>query len=525
MMKISTLRQIREMDSRAIADYGLTEDLLMENAGSAAYYVILKEFGVKNKSFIVFCGGGNNGGDGLVVARKLVSGGGKVSVCMTVDPSKVKGAAKRNFERAQLFPVDFIDFDDSASLKERLYACDGIVDALFGTGLDRELQGRYKELILAIKRAGKTVFSIDIPSGINGDTAEVMGEAVRAAYTISFGLPKLGNILYPGNELCGKLYIHGISLPPALLDGEDIKIAVNGPLPLPRRASDTHKGDFGKALFIAGASSYPGAPYFAALSFLKAGGGLSYLAAPDCVSARIGSKAGELVYLPQKSTVSGGIAYENKEGLLAKAKKADFVVLGPGLSLDEETQKLAAELCLELDRPLLIDGDGLSAAAESVERLAERTEPTILTPHLGEMARLVKFDIEYIKKNRIEIAKELAEACNCIVVLKGARTLIAHPDGRVFINLSGNAGMATAGSGDVLSGVIAAMFGLGLPSGDAARLGVFTHGLAGDLAADAFGQDGLIAGNILDSLPTALKRLRENYHSVTENCYNKIYTL
>ena len=228
-----------------------------------------------------------------------------------------------------------------------------------------------------------SVFSVDIPSGINGDTGEVMGVAVKADYTVTFGLPKLGNMLYPGHDHCGKLYVSHISFPPALYDSRAIKVAINNPVELPERARDTHKGSYGKALFIAGSSSYLGAPYFSALSFLKAGGGLSYLATPKSISPFIASKGSEIVFVPQKETASGSIALENKDELLEFSQTVDMVVLGPGLSLASETQELVRKLAPKIDKPLLIDGDGITAIAEDLGKIRKREAPTILTPHSG----------------------------------------------------------------------------------------------------------------------------------------------
>jgi NAD(P)H-hydrate epimerase len=262
-------------------------------------------------------------------------------------------------------------------------------------------------------------------------------------------------------------------------------------------------------LFIAGASSYFGAPYFAALSFLKAGGGYSRLAAPQSMTPFLANKGSEIVFVPQKETKSGSIALENKPALLELAARMDMVVLGPGLSLDEETQELARELVKEIPKPLLLDGDGITALCKNLEILKKRDAETILTPHLGEMSRIAKTGVPEIALKKTEILQRTAKELNAMIVLKGAHSLIGYPDERVYINLSGNAGMATAGSGDVLTGTIAAMFGLGLTVQDAVRKGVFIHGLSGDLAAEDEGEDGITAQDIMEYLPLAVKVDRE----------------
>jgi hydroxyethylthiazole kinase-like uncharacterized protein yjeF len=524
-MKISLVNEMRNMDRRAMEEFKIPQEILMENAGQAAYFTILKEVGVKNKKFIVFCGVGNNGGDGLVVARKIHSSGGQVSVFILGDSSKFKGAAKLNFDMTRALQIKMLELRDVATAMEELKTADAIIDAVFGTGLDREITGVYRDAIDRMNSSGKTIISIDIPSGVHGDTGQVLGTAVKANYTTTFGLPKTGNLLYPGFALGGKLYLSHISFPPLLQNSDQLKTATNDPLPVPERAKDTHKGACGKALFIAGSSSYLGAPYFASLSFLKAGGGLSFLAAPGNVASSIGNKGSEIVLVPQKSTDSGSLALENKQRLLKFAEKVDMVVLGPGLSLNDETQTLIRLLSAEIDKPLLIDGDGITAVAQDLKCLQGRSVPTILTPHAGEMARLSKLSVEDIAKDKIRALQKTAAELNATLVLKGAHSLIGYSDKRVFINLSGNPGMSTAGSGDVLTGTIAAMFGLGLSINDAVRMGVFVHGLAGDLASGEIGEDGLVAGDIMACLPKAVKTCREKLGATAEDCYHSIYVI
>ncbi|MBS3772112.1 MAG: NAD(P)H-hydrate dehydratase [Bacteroidales bacterium] len=524
-MKICSINQMRDLDRRAMEEYGIVQELLMENAGQAAYFTILKEFGIERKHFVVFCGSGNNGGDGLVVARKLHSNGAEVTVIMLGDRSKFKGAAKQNLDIAEKLQIRIIEWKDASEAKRSVQNADALIDAIFGTGIDREVEGKYRDAIELINSAKKTVFSIDIPSGVNGDTGQVMGTAVNADHTTTFGLPKAGNLLYPGFERGGKLYVTHISFPPDLYDSEEIKMATNDPQPLPPRGRDTHKGDYGKVLFIAGSSNYLGAPYFSAFSFLKAGGGLSFLATPESISEFIGNKGSEIIFVPQKGTESGSISKGNKEQLLEFAETTDMVVIGPGLSLNEETQQLVRELVSEIKKPVLIDGDGITAVAQDTECIKKRQAPTLLTPHPGEMARLTKNSISAILKNKIYVVQNTAQELNATIVLKGAHSLIGYPDKRVFINLSGNPGMATAGSGDVLTGTIAAMAGFGFSLDNAARMGVFMHGFAGDIAAVETGEDGLLADDIMNKLPAAMKAFREKFENITKDHYHKIYLI
>lgn len=516
-MKVSTVEEMRNLDRRSMEECGFPQEMLMENAGEAAYFVILKDFGVKNKRFVIFCGIGNNGGDGLVVARKIHSNGGDVKIYLLGDERKFTGAARMNFEIASKIPLNIEHVESLEAVKLDILHSDAVVDAIFGTGLKRNVEGIYKDVIQLINESGKKVFSIDIPSGINGNTGKIMGAAVKSDYTITYGLPKLGNMLYPGYDRCGKLYVSHISFPPSIYDS--IKVETNDPIKLPERVKDAHKGDFGEALFIAGASSYFGAPYFSALSFLKAGGGYSRLAAPLSVTPFIANKGSEIVFIPQKETSSGSISLENRDSLLELSEKVDMVILGPGLSLDEETQRLVRELAEEIEKPLIIDGDGITAVSKDVEIIKKRKKETILTPHLGEMSRITKLSVKEIDENKVEVLRKTCGELNAIIVLKGAHSLIGYPDGRVFINMSGNCGMATAGSGDVLTGTIAAMFGLGLNIFDAVRMGVFMHGFSGDLAAMDKGEDGITAQDILDYLPNAMKYYRESFDEVFKENY------
>ncbi len=507
-MKVSTVSAMRALDRRAIEEYGIVEELLMENAGHAAYFVLHKEVSIRDKIFIVFCGIGNNGGDGCVLARKIHSNGGVVRMFVLGDPAKFRGAAKLNYDIVTRLPIDVRMVETIDALRDDVERCDLIVDAIFGTGLSRDVEGVYRDVIELMNESGKPILSIDIPSGVHGDTGKVMGVAVKADFTVTFGLPKIGNILYPGYELGGKLYVSHISFPPSIYSDDTLKLAINYPFKLPPREITGHKGDFGEILFIAGSSSYLGAPYFAALSFLKAGGGYSRLATPASLAPFIANKGSEIVLVPQKETDAGSLSLENKRGLLELLDRVDLVILGPGLSLEPETQQLARELTLEINKPLLIDGDGITAICEDLQILKERKAETILTPHLGEMSRITDMSIGDIETHKVEILQQTARELNAMIVLKGAHSLIGYPDQRVFINLSGNSGMATAGSGDVLTGTIAAMFGLGLPLQDAVRQGVFVHGLAGDLAADDHGEDGITAQDILDYLPRAVRMVR-----------------
>jgi hydroxyethylthiazole kinase-like uncharacterized protein yjeF len=524
-MKISSVEEMRNLDRDAIEKFKTPDTILMENAGQAVYFVIHNEFGIKGKQFIIFCGIGNNGGDGFVVARKLLSNGGIVNVFLLGDSEKLTGCAKVNFDILSTLPTHIERLTSVEQLTSPLLYCDAIVDAIFGTGLTRDIGGIYKEVIELINKSETTVFSVDIPSGVNGDTGQIMGYAVRADYTITFGLPKLGNLLFPGFDLGGKLYVTHISFPPPLYNTDNIKVETNDPLPIPEREDDTHKGIYGKVLFIAGSSQYLGAPYFSALSFLKAGGGLSYLASPESITNFLANKGSEIVFAPQKETDKGSLSIKAKDQLLEFSDRVDMVVMGPGVSIHDETQELVRELAVVINKPLIIDGDGITAISKDINIIKKRKEPTILTPHFGEMSRITRIDIGEITKNKVPILCKTCKELNAILILKGAHTLIGYPDERIFINMSGNPGMATAGSGDVLVGTIAAMFGIGFSIQESTRMGVFIHGLAGDLAMRDIGEDGIIAGDIMNYLPEAVRYCQEHFEDIIKNIYESIYII
>ncbi len=507
-MKLATVEQMRGMDRYAIEKLGIAEELLMENAALVSVTLLRQKIGIRGKKILIFCGAGNNGGDGLAAARLLFSLGASVKVFLVASPKKYTGAAAINYEIACNLSLDIQLLAKASEVRLDLMHCDAVVDAMFGTGLDREVKGMPADVIALINSSGKPVFSLDIPSGINGNTGQMMGAAVKAGHTITFGLPKLGNMLYPGYEYGGELTVTHISFPPSLYDRDDLTIRTNGLVPLPPRSAEAYKGAMGDVLFIAGGANYFGAPYFSAMAFLRAGGGYARLAAPASMIPFVAQSGREIVFIPQRETAAFSLSLKAKPELLTLAEKADMVVMGPGLSLQDETTKLIRELAAVISKPLLIDGDGLTAIAERPEILLKRKAATILTPHAGEMARLSRRTVAEVNADKIGVLRDTARKMNSTVVFKGAHSLVGLADGRVYVNLSGNPGMATAGSGDVLTGCIAAMHGLGLSPELATRKGVFLHGYAGDLAATEKGQDGIIASDILAHLPQALKEDR-----------------
>lgn len=502
-MRIGTAKDVRKLDAAVITDYGVPQSVLMENAAFAAKTVADSRWGIEDRNVLVVCGSGNNGGDGFALARLLYAKGAAVTVLMAGNPENLKGAAADNFQTIRSLPLE-ITHSEVIGDFERF---DYIVDALFGTGLSRPVEGRAAALIESLNRSTPPILSLDIPSGIDADTGEELGTSVRADATVTFGIPKRGNLLYPGFTRGGCLYYSEISFPPEVTGDESLTLSVNVPPPPPHRDSAGHKGSFGKVLIIGGSENYRGAPTFAAAAALKTGAGYARLAVPSDLAPQIFPLVPEAVFLPMEG--NGSLGAEHVQTLLEQAAAADTVVLGPGLSTHPESVRLVREFIPAAEATLVVDGDALTALAGREELCRDRPFPTVLTPHPGEMARLLGSSIKEIESRRVETALEAADRYGCLVILKGAHSLIASPSGRAWMNLTGNAGMGTAGSGDILSGLIGA---LAAQCGntehaleDAVRLGVHIHGLAGDLAAEKMGEVGMTAGDILESLPAAFR--------------------
>jgi NAD(P)H-hydrate epimerase len=463
---------------------------------------------------LVFCGSGNNGGDGLVVARYLNLWQVPVRVWIVSnksapvgDPqmSSEEGNANRAIAKHLGVPIEI--FNSGAQLDFNNVSL--IVDALLGTGLDRTVTGMYKEVIEAINQSGKPVISVDLPSGINSDTGQIMGVAVKAASTVTFGYLKSGLLCYPGFEWAGKTILVDIGLP-ALSDHKPaiflttVQHVVDL---LPVRDSDSNKGTFGTVLTIAGSLGMSGATMLSSLSALKVGCGLSLLATPKSLVPHLPPR--EVIYKPIAETERFSIHPDALPELDNELKRAQAIVLGPGMSTHPQTVNFVQEFVKETlsklpDTPCLIDADALNAIAKDPSCLSGSPHPFVLTPHPKELSRLTGIDTAEIQKDRIKAALEAAKLFSSVVVLKGANSVIADPEGNVAINPTGNSSMAKAGAGDVLSGIIGGLLAQGLKPFDAAVAGAYIHGRAGDLAAEIQGMSGVLAGDLVDSIPEAL---------------------
>ena len=520
-MKIVTTAQMRELDRQAIAS-GVPGLSLMERAGEgvANFIESLLPFhsdeGQAAKRRIAFlCGRGNNGGDGFVAARLLRQRRRDLdlSVYLAASPAEVRGDAKANLKRLQKAGCQVVHLP---AVSKDWLAGEGtlIVDALLGTGVSGEVSGSLGELIDAINSAGRPVLSVDIPSGLDADSGRPCGRAVRATWTLTMGLPKIGLLLSPGLDYAGRVEVIDIGLPgnlveasPSVAEMTDDALARSL---LPRRARGAHKGDAGRVLVIAGSPGLTGAAALCSEAALRAGAGLVTLALPLSLNDLMEVKLTEVMTCPLPETGQRTLALAALPALEEMAAACDAVALGPGLSRQSETQQFVRRLVPRIGKPAVIDADGLNALAEDASPLESDHAPLLLTPHPGELARFFKIGGAEIQTDRLGRAQAAADRFHSTVLLKGACSVIIAPGERVHINPTGNPGMATGGTGDVLTGVAAALLAQGLSPFDCARLAAYLHGLAGDLAAEQMGELGMIAGDVLRWLPHALCALQDS---------------
>lgn len=524
MQKLTTAAQMREMDRRTIEDYGVPGIVLMENAALRVVDVIAERFGpLPGKRIAVVCGKGSNGGDGLAIARHLaVRFGAKVSVHLTAEPSEYEGDAAENYKMAAAFGLDIRPvFPD-------LYrGIDLIVDALLGTGIHGGVEGNLAEIISAMNDEHRPIVAVDVPSGLDADTGAVQGACVKATLTVTFVLPKIGLMVYPGAEYVGELSVADIGMPHEVMAANDVLVSATEVsdiakwLPARVNGRDSNKGKFGHVSVFAGSAGFAGAPTLSAEAAARAGAGLVTLAVPKSIQPALMARVSPVVMTQGLAETDGGtFAKDAVDAALKIAAKGTAAAIGPGLGGAEDpgTRAFVREFVSRCPVPLVIDADALNCLAQERDRGASvvksRTAATILTPHPGEMGRLLGTDTKTVQADRRAAVESAARNYGCVVLLKGARTLIAAPDGRLAVNLTSNPGMATGGAGDVLTGLTAALLGSDIPAWEAAAAAAYVHGLAGDLAAmQQGGPAGLIATDLIDFLPAAIARCHaENAH-------------
>jgi NAD(P)H-hydrate epimerase len=501
---------------RATIEKGLaTGEALMERAGQGVVAAMERTYGsLLGMRVLALCGTGNNGGDGFVAARHLHAHGVEVHVGILGDPARVAGDARLHLEQLESAGVPAHPLASTAEL-ERLMASrdewDFALDALLGTGARGVPEALAAEGVNALRTlddAGTTVVAVDVPTGVNADTGAIARRAVRADLTVTFGFPKRGHFLYPGRAFVGRLEVVDIGLAMDAVEASALTVFVSTAPEiaalLPARDPRAHKGSVGRVLVVGGSVGLTGAVALAARAALRSGAGYVQAAVPKSLNDLLEVKLTEEMTLPMPETTERTLAMAALEPLLARMAATDVVALGSGLSRHREASELARRVAAESDRPMVIDADGLNAFERHAEALGNAPAARVLTPHLGEMERLTGVPAAELEARRIDAAREWAQRWRLTVVLKGAPTVTAASDGRAAVNPTGNPGMATAGTGDVLTGIIAALLAQGLAPFDAARLGVYVHGMAGDLVAAERGQAGMVAGDLVEQVPLAL---------------------
>jgi NAD(P)H-hydrate epimerase len=514
-MKLLTADEMRELDRRAIEEIGIPGVVLMENAGRGAAELLCRRFAkLWPGPVLILAGKGNNGGDGYVIARHLLGRGWRVRTVVLADEARVSGDAAINLRALQRSGGEVAFAADGERLSRLLRQNRDarlVVDALFGTGLASEIVGHSAIAIDWVNAAGLPVLAVDIPSGVDATTGCILGRAVRADLTVTFALPKLGHALYPGAGLCGALEVVDIGIPASLLaKTQDRHLLVDAaaatPL-LPARPATGHKGTFGHLLVVAGSNGKAGAAAMTAEGGLRSGAGLVTVAGPASVQAALAIKLTEAMTEPL-AEVDGALSLQALAVLQRLAEGKSALALGPGLGQADETFALVRRLVRDSPLPLVLDADGLNAIAEHPAVLRERPPGSaVLTPHPGEMARLTGWTVAEVEADRVDVAREFARRHRVVLVLKGARTVTALPDGRVRLNGSGNPGLASGGMGDVLTGLIGGLLSQGLSPGDAAVLGVYLHGRAADRLQQTLGNAGMVATDLLRELPATRKEL------------------
>jgi hydroxyethylthiazole kinase-like uncharacterized protein yjeF len=513
-MRVLNATQMRDADARAINDIGIASLVLMENAGRQAVAAMEAMYDdLSERHVAVLCGRGSNGGDGFVVARTLAQRGVGVSVFLIGRVADVRGDARINLEILGRLGLTVLEIADSQAWElhfAEFSDCTLVVDAIFGTGLNAPVTGLIESVITDVNASGIPIVAIDLPSGLSADSHEPIGPSIEAALTVTLAAPKLSLVLPPAESRAGDIVIADIGIPNDVIDAVDgprVELLTRASMRelITPRSADSHKGDYGRVLVVAGSKGKTGAAHLAAMGALRSGAGLVTVATPKSCLDVVAGLAPEYMTEPIDEAING-LDLDNVDALLDIAR--DVVAIGPGLGQAEGTREFIRQFVDRATMPLVVDADGLNAFAGDPDRLAGREgRDVIITPHPGEMARLLGMSTDEVQASRLEIARNFAVAHRVYVVLKGYRTLIATPDERVFINPTGNPGMATGGTGDVLTGMIAGWLGQLLDAEAACKLAVYLHGLAGDLAESDLGEVAMTAGDLSARIGRAVVEL------------------
>jgi NAD(P)H-hydrate epimerase len=513
-MKLLTAQQMREIDRSASSDYHIPSIVLMENAGIKTVDAIYDLLAVqRGNTVVILAGKGNNGGDGLVAARHLINNGINVDIFLMGNPEEMTTDTYTNYKilvkmSTRIYPL--LEEKDLNQLMLSLLESDLIVDAIYGTGFKGILDSFNSRVVKLVNSCKSPVVAVDIPSGVEADTGKVHGEAIKASRTVTFALPKIGLVFEPGKDYTGTLTVADITIPKQLLEDDNLKTnliteTMVHPFIKPRKP-ESHKGTYGHGLVIGGSAGMTGAVMMSGSAALKTGAGLVTAAVPKSLLPVVETGLLEVMTIPLPETRQAAISLEALPVIESLLGRVSVCAIGPGMSSYPEANAILRFVLERAGIPVIIDADGINALQGDPEILRNRQVPVVLTPHPGEMARLLGKGIQEIQANRMVIAREFAQEYGVTLVLKGNKTLVAAPSGAIYVNMTGNPGMATAGSGDVLCGLITGLIAQGIKPQDAAIVGVYVHGLAGDCASKIKGQRGLIAGDLIDSIPDILKQ-------------------
>ena len=505
-IKLCYSAQMREVDRCAIEDYGIPSAVLMTNAAEHIAAAAM-EYLLLGGAVAVFCGTGNNGGDGIGAAAILAEKGLTTRTFLIGDKQKLASDSKKMLERYNAAGGKLESFAGTDDIMEYTRQCDVIIDAIFGIGLiNAQLQGDALDAVETINASGAFTIAADIPSGVVADTGAILGSAVDADMTVTFSLAKPGHFVEPGCTRRGKLRLCDIGIPASIVETVAADIVTVGPddIFLPRRRADSHKGDYGRCFIVAGSLGFTGAPALCARAASRMGAGLVFLGVPEGIYSILAAKIDEEMPFPLPSDKDGLLAQSSFGEILRKAEECDVLLMGPGLGRSPGITSVVSNVILRTEKQLVLDADALNAIAESPLILRKAAQPVILTPHPGEFSRLGG---SLSDGDRLGAARKFAQEYNCVMVLKGHRTISAFPDGTAHINTTGGPAMAKGGSGDVLAGMIAALMCQGFPIKDAVVNAVCIHGLAGDKCAEKYGEYSSTASDLIAMLPKAIKSL------------------
>jgi len=523
-MYLVTADEMQAMDRETINSFGIPGQVLMENAGRGAARMLIEKFpDLKRKKIGIAAGPGNNGGDGFVIARYLKGYDIQATVYLLSEKKTVRGDAEANLKL--LFPLEIpvIEIPNMKTLERHMTSIihqDVWVDAIFGTGLKKEVTDYFFEVIKVINKSGKPVFAVDIPSGLDSDTGQPHGVSIKANATATFAFAKIGHILFPGADCTGELGIIDIGIPTHILEKKTpgqclltLSLVRDEYQP---RISDAHKGITGHLLVIAGSPGKTGAAAMTAVSAMRAGAGMVTLGVPAGLHSILESQVLEVMTVPLIETVDGVLDMSSDKMIFSLLKDKKCLAIGPGLGTDFSTRELFVKILKKIKVPIVIDADGINMLAENPEILKQVDVPVILTPHPGEMARLSGSTVKKIQGDRVSVSRIFAKEFNVHLVLKGASTVIAHPDGRIFICPTGNKGMASGGMGDALTGVIAGLLAQGYSPESSTHLGVWLHGAAADALASSKGVIGFLASEVISEIPSQISIIENGGTFVTD---------